>query len=90
MLGKNSLKNCIFPGGDNLDHSLSALALTAALENKDFWMYVQMRPHLFSVNGLFYKQVERDVGLEHGKHCQLPLLPQKVIILFIQGGCTYF
>ncbi|XP_059161948.1 deubiquitinating protein VCPIP1-like isoform X2 [Physella acuta] len=67
-------------GGDNLDHSLSALALTAALENKDFWMYVQMRPHLFSVNGLFYKQVERDVGLEHGKHCQLPLLPQKVFV----------
>ncbi|CAL1543504.1 unnamed protein product, partial [Lymnaea stagnalis] len=67
-------------GGDNLDHSLSALALTAALDNKDLWLYVQLRPHLFSVNGLFYKQVERDVGLEHGKHCQLPLLPHKVFV----------
>uniref|UniRef100_A0A2C9M7I9 ubiquitinyl hydrolase 1 n=1 Tax=Biomphalaria glabrata TaxID=6526 RepID=A0A2C9M7I9_BIOGL len=65
-------------GGDNLDHSLSALALTAALDNKELWPYVIQRPHLFSVNGLFYKQVERDMGLEHGKHCQLPLLPHKV------------
>ncbi|CAG5118485.1 unnamed protein product, partial [Candidula unifasciata] len=64
--------------GDNLDHSLSALALTAALDNKDLWTYVQQRPHLFSVNGLFYKQVERDMGLIHGKHCQLPMLSHKL------------
>ncbi|BFZ16195.1 hypothetical protein BsWGS_19234 [Bradybaena similaris] len=67
-------------GGDNLDHSLSALVLTAALDNKDIWSYVQLRPHLFSVNGLFYKQVERDVGLKHGKHCHLPMLPHKVFV----------
>ncbi|GFO30372.1 deubiquitinating protein vcip135-like [Plakobranchus ocellatus] len=67
-------------GGDSLDHSLSALALTAALENRDLWTHVQRLPHLFSVNGAFYRQVERDIGLEHGRHYQVPLLPQKVFV----------
>ncbi|XP_005099775.2 deubiquitinating protein VCIP135 [Aplysia californica] len=70
-------------GGDSLDHCLSSLALTAALEHRDMWSYAQRLPHLFSVNGLFYKQVERDMGLEHGKHCTLPLLPGK---LFVYNG----
>ncbi|GFS24096.1 deubiquitinating protein VCIP135-like [Elysia marginata] len=67
-------------GGDSLDHSLSALALTAALENRDLWTHVQRLPHLFSVNGAFYRQVERDIGLEHGRHYQVPLLPHKVFV----------
>ena len=66
------------PPGDKLDHSLSSLALTAALSNQDLWSYVQRLPHLFSTQGLFYQQVDRDMGLRHGKHCTLPLLPGKV------------
>ncbi|RUS87369.1 hypothetical protein EGW08_004911, partial [Elysia chlorotica] len=67
-------------GGDSLDHSLSALALTAALENRDLWTHVQRLPHLFSVNGAFYRQVERDIGLEPGRHYTVPLLPHKVFV----------
>ena len=46
---------------------------------KDLWTYVQQMPHLFSVGGLFFQQVERDLGLTDGKHCTLPALPGKVI-----------
>ena len=35
-------------------------------------------PHLFSVGGLFYEQVKRDLGLTDAKHCRLPVLPNKV------------
>ena len=39
---------------------------------------VQTMPHLFSVGGLFYDQVKRDLGLVDGKHCTVPKLPGKV------------
>ena len=52
----------------------------ATLTGRDLWSYVQGMPHLFSVGGLFYEQVKRDLGLIEGKHCQLPSIPGKVII----------
>lgn len=45
---------------------------------KDLCACVQGIPHLFSVGGLLYNQVQRDLGLTEGKHCQLPCLPGKV------------
>ena len=45
---------------------------------KDLRAYVQGIPHLFSVGGLLYNQVQRDLGLTKGKHCQLQCLPGKV------------
>ncbi|XP_064634580.1 deubiquitinating protein VCPIP1-like isoform X2 [Lineus longissimus] len=64
--------------GDSLDKSIATLALMATLTGRDFWGYVQSMPHLFSIGGLFYKQVDRDIGLTDGKHCTLPCLPGKV------------
>lgn len=63
---------------DSLDSSIASLAIMSTVSGRDLWTYVQTMPHLFSVGGLFYKQVERDVGLIDGKHCQLPVLPGKV------------
>jgi deubiquitinating protein VCIP135 len=63
---------------DSLDTSIASLALMASLMGKDLWAYVQGMPHLFSIGGLFYQQVARDLGLIDGKHCTLPSLPNKV------------
>ncbi|XP_060086335.1 deubiquitinating protein VCPIP1-like [Ylistrum balloti] len=63
---------------DTLDASIASLAIMATIAGKDLWTQVQSMPHLFSVGGLFYKQVERDLGLVDGKHCQLPSIPGKV------------
>ncbi|XP_033752592.1 deubiquitinating protein VCIP135-like [Pecten maximus] len=63
---------------DTLDASIASLAIMATIAGKDLWTQVQSMPHLFSVGGLFYKQVERDLGLVDGKHCQLPSLQGKV------------
>ncbi|XP_067655119.1 deubiquitinating protein VCPIP1-like isoform X1 [Haliotis asinina] len=65
-------------GSDSIDMSISSMALLAQLSGRDLWTYVSSQPHLFSVGGLFYKQVERDLGLAPGKHCTLPSLPGKV------------
>ena len=70
---------CVPPeSSDSLDTSIASLALMANLMGKDLWSYVQAMPHLFSVGGLFYQQVARDLGLTDGKHCTLPALPNKV------------
>jgi len=70
-----------FPGGQgSLDTAILSLPLMASLSGKDVWNYVQGIPHLFSVGGLFYQQVERDVGLSDGKHCTLSILPGKVSV----------
>lgn len=63
---------------DSIDSSIASLAVMATITGRDLWTYVQTMPHLFSVGGLFYKQMERDLGLVEGKHCQLPVLPGKV------------
>ncbi|XP_052065392.1 deubiquitinating protein VCPIP1-like [Mytilus californianus] len=63
---------------DSLDSSIASLAIMSTVTGRDLWTYVQTMPHLFSVGGLFYKQMERDLGLVDGKHCQLPALPGKV------------
>ncbi|XP_060561991.1 deubiquitinating protein VCPIP1-like isoform X2 [Ruditapes philippinarum] len=65
-------------GGDNIDTSIASLGILSAVQGKDLWTYVQGMPHLFSVGGLLYNQVKRDLGLVDGKHCQLQALPGKV------------
>lgn len=42
------------------------------------WSYAQENEWLFCRGGLFYAQMQRDVGLVDGKHCHLPLIPDKV------------
>ncbi|KAL3842550.1 hypothetical protein ACJMK2_020546 [Sinanodonta woodiana] len=64
--------------GDSIDTSITSMAVMATLSGKDMWTYVQSMPHLFSVGGLFYNQVKRDLGLVHNKHCQLPTLSGKI------------
>lgn len=66
--------------GDSVDSAVVSLGLIASLSGKDLWSYVQREPHLFSVGGLFYKQVQRDLGLTANKHCTLPALPGKVFV----------
>ena len=65
-------------GNNSLDAAVASLTIMATLKGRDLWTHVQTMPHLFSVGGLFYKQVERDLGLVDGKHCTLPTLPGKV------------
>ncbi|CAH1785484.1 unnamed protein product [Owenia fusiformis] len=65
-------------GGDSLDMSIASLTLMATLTGKDLWSYSQAMPHLFSVGGLFYEQVKRDMGLVDGQHCTLPAIPGKL------------
>ncbi|KAL4225382.1 Deubiquitinating protein [Mactra antiquata] len=65
-------------GGDNIDTSIASLAILSAVQGKDLWTHVQSMPHLFSIGGLLYNQVKRDLGLVDGKHCQIPSLPGKV------------
>ncbi|WAR01801.1 VCIP1-like protein [Mya arenaria] len=65
-------------GGDSIDTSIASLGILSAVSGKDMWTNVQSMPHLFSVGGLLYQQVKRDLGLIDGKHCQLPCLPGKV------------
>lgn len=67
-----------FTATDSLDVSVASLQLMSTLTGKDLWSYCQSMPHLFSVGGLFYRQVERDLGLADGKHCKLPSFPGKV------------
>lgn len=71
-------------GGDIIDTSITSLSIYSAVLGKDFWTYVQGMPHLFSVGGLLYNQVQRDLGLVDGKHCQLPCLPGKVFCYHAQ------
>lgn len=68
----------LLSGGDNIDTSIASLGILSAVQGKDLWTYVQGMPHLFSVGGLLYNQVKRDLGLVDEKHCQLPALPGKV------------
>ena len=63
---------------DKIDRSIASLAIIAQLQERDLWTVVQTMPHLFSVGGLFYDQVKRDLGLVDGKHCTVPKLPGKV------------
>uniref|UniRef100_T1J3E2 Uncharacterized protein n=1 Tax=Strigamia maritima TaxID=126957 RepID=T1J3E2_STRMM len=60
-----------------LDAALTSLALSARFGGKSMWTHVQNMPNLFLPGGLFYQQVERDVGLVDGKHYHLPCLPDK-------------
>ncbi|XP_006824972.1 deubiquitinating protein VCPIP1-like [Saccoglossus kowalevskii] len=61
---------------ENLSQDFS-MALMATISGSDLWTYVQNMPQLFARGGLFYRQVERDLGLADNKHCTLPTLPSK-------------
>ncbi|XP_041466903.1 deubiquitinating protein VCPIP1-like isoform X1 [Lytechinus variegatus] len=61
----------------NLEVQLTSHTLMAALNGLDLWNYSKRKPELFSRGGLFYNIVERDLGLEDGKHCMLPSIPKK-------------
>ncbi|XP_023229594.1 deubiquitinating protein VCIP135-like [Centruroides sculpturatus] len=62
---------------DPLDSALLSLLITANISGSTVWEFVQKHPHFFDSGGLFYRQAERDLGLSDGKHCHLPLLPNK-------------
>lgn len=61
----------------NLNAVITSLMLSASLNNQSLWTYAQTRPELFMRGGLFYRQVENDVGLNDGKHYTLPFLHDK-------------
>lgn len=63
---------------EKLDTSVTSLLLAAVLTNQNIWTYVQSMPDLFKAGGMLYRQVKRDIGLADGKHCRLPILPDKV------------
>ena len=65
-------------GSDSIDMSIATLVMMAKLQGKELWKYVSGMPHLFSVGGMFYQQVARDLVLTDGKHCTLPSIPGKV------------
>lgn len=63
---------------DDIDQTITALALTSSLLGSNLWAQVQTMPHLFSPGGAFYEQLKRDMGLKDEKHYQFPTLPGKV------------
>ncbi len=73
----------ISASADSIDTSIASLVLMATLTGNDLWSYVQSMPHLFSVGGLFYEQIKRDLGLVDNKHCKLPSLAGKVKHLLV-------
>ena len=81
---------CDAGNADSIDRSIASLAVIAQLQERDLWTVVQTMPHLFSVGGLFYQQVKRDLGLTDGKHCTLPKLPGKVrVCLYVHYTYMY-
>ncbi|XP_070565133.1 LOW QUALITY PROTEIN: deubiquitinating protein VCPIP1-like [Ptychodera flava] len=75
--GNVGMENLAQEQGADLDLQISSMALMATLTGTDLWGYVQKMPHLFTKSGLFYRQVERDLGLADNKHFTLPTLPNK-------------
>ncbi|XP_071490949.1 deubiquitinating protein VCPIP1-like [Diadema antillarum] len=61
----------------NAEVQLMSLSLMAKLNGMDLWTFSKGKPDLFEHGGLFYNIVERDLGLEDGKHCMLPSIPEK-------------
>lgn len=72
-----NLAQAINNSQDPLDSALLSLFITANISGSTVWEFVQKHPHFFDSGGLFYRQAERDLGLVDGKHCHLPLLPNK-------------
>ncbi|XP_033112608.1 deubiquitinating protein VCIP135-like [Anneissia japonica] len=65
---------------DDIDIQVSSLALMATLLEQDLWDYVQTRPELFQKDGLYYKLMERDLGLVDKKHFTLPSINNKKFV----------
>lgn len=62
----------------SLEAGLRALLSHLKSSGRSVWAYAQENAWLFCRGGLFYAQMQRDVGLVDGRHCQLPLIPEKV------------
>lgn len=62
--------------GDDLEIQLTSQTLIANLKKITFWEHVRTQPSLFEKGGLFYKIVERDLGMKDGHHCMLPGLKE--------------
>lgn len=62
----------------SLDAGLRAMLGHLKRTGASVWAYAQENEWLFCHGGLFYAQMQRDVGLVDGKHCHLPLIPDKV------------
>lgn len=65
-------------GQDSLEASLRTMLSHIRRSGQTVWEYAQNNATLFSHGGLFYVQMKRDIGLVDGKHCHLPLIPDKV------------
>ncbi|CAK8684090.1 unnamed protein product [Clavelina lepadiformis] len=42
------------------------------------WSYAMEKPNLFLPEGVFYEQFKTEIGVTHGMHCCLPLIPGKI------------
>ncbi|KAH7970477.1 hypothetical protein HPB49_007759 [Dermacentor silvarum] len=62
----------------SLESGLRAMLGHLKRTGASVWSYAQENEWLFCRGGLFYAQMQRDVGLVDGKHCHLPLIPDKV------------
>lgn len=62
----------------SLEAGLRAMLSHLKRSSRSVWEYAQENPWLFCRGGLFYAQMQRDIGLVDGKHCHLPLIPDKV------------
>ncbi|XP_078481111.1 deubiquitinating protein VCPIP1-like [Ciona intestinalis] len=75
---------------DTFQPSAPEIPLSEALKNirteqsrsiyKTMWDFAVSQPHLFTPGGVFYRQFQSDIGLEHDKHCKLPLIPDKLFL----------
>ena len=71
------------PSG-SLPEAKQQLQVNLELLKKDFeasnsrtmWEYALSKPDLFLPGGVFYQQFKHDIGLVHGRHCSLPLIPE--------------
>lgn len=63
------------------DVALDAVSKMATITGKaSVWDYAITHPELFLAGGAFYQQFSRDIGLIHGRHCMLPLMPGDFMI----------
>ena len=71
-------------GGDHIEREITSMTVKALLQGVDLWTYSLQLPQLYAKGGVFYQQVERDLGIENGKHCSIPALQGKVLKLVCQ------
>ena len=53
--------------------------LLGLIGDTDLWEWAKDKPYLFRPGGMFYSQVQNDLGpLKEGQHCSLPCLHNMV------------